>query len=492
MNRIIITQFNDIMFLLLYEDDVLVECHPLMSTEGGGVQIGNIYLGRVQKKVKNINSAFITLDGKNVGYLPLDEKPALVLNRKLPKGLSSIAESDLILVQVEQEPQKMKQARVTGNINLSGKYAAVDMDAGKMGVSRKISDMETRERLKALLEAFVSDLFEQTEKKVLNDSKEQNDSTKQNNTEEQDIQKEQSDSKKKNNGYGYVLRTACENAPDSEIYGELAALTSQMDALIKRATYERRTGLLYGNKPEYITLIETYGIDRISEIKTDIPDVYETLLHYFRAANIDNTVASRDVENNNMLTFRDVDNQITSRADNSNNKPSESLTADKNDNQINISMYEDKNYPYYKLLGLETEIGKLLNKRVWLKSGGFLVIEPTEAMVVIDVNTGKSIGKKKHDAHILKVNLEAAAETARQLRLRNLSGIIMVDFINMESEEDKQKVIACLRREFARDKVSTHFIEITKLDVFEITRKKQRRPLHEILKYRENDLSVIE
>ena len=396
MNRVVITHFNNIDFLLVYEEDELVECHPLISS--GGVQIGNIYLGRVQKKVKNINSAFITLDGERVGYLPLDDKPALVLNRSLPKGLSSIAENDLILVQVEQEPQKMKQARVTGNINLSGKYVALDMDAGKIGISKKISDNETRDRLKALLES--SDTV-----------------------------------KSRCMQYGYVLRTDCGDADDSDIYAELTSLTSQMDKLIESATYKRRTGLLYGNKPEYITLMESYGIGRVTEIKTDNEEVYENLIQYYRTANI----------------------------------------------SMNISMYEDKDYPYYKLLGLEAEISKLLNKKVWLKSGGFLMIEPTEAMVVVDVNTGKSIGKKNRDAHILKINLEAAKETARQLRLRNLSGIIMVDFINMESEDAKQKVVECLKSEFAKDKISTHFIEITKLDVFEITRKKQRRPLHELL-----------
>lgn len=417
MVRIIITQYNEIEFLMVYEDDVLVEVHPLLASNS--LQIGNIYLGRIQKKVKNINSAFISLDGDNLGYLPLDDKPALILNRQLPKGLSSIAESDLILVQVEQEPQKMKQARVTGNINLSGKYAAVDLNEGNIGVSKRISDNTAREHLKQLLEDFIHGNF--------------------------DLH------------YGYVLRTACEGADDSDIIDELKSLTSQMDALIKRATYERRTGLLYGDKPEYITFIENYGIDRISEIKTDINEVYDVLVSYY-------------------------DSIIYMGKNDSNDS----------DDKLHISKYEDKDYPYYKLLGLEAEIGRLLNKKVWLKSGGFLIIEPTEAMVVIDVNTGKSIGKKDRDAHILKINLEAAAEVAKQLRLRNLSGIIMVDFINMGSDDDKNKIANCLRREFSKDKVSTHFIEITKLDVFEITRKKQRRPLHEILYYKNDSVFPIE
>ena len=85
-----------------------------------------------------------------------------------------------------------------------------------------------------------------------------------------------------------------------------------------------------------------------------------------------------------------------------------------------------------------------LGKRVWLKSGGYLVIEPTEAMVVIDVNTGKYSGKKKLQETILKINLEAAVEIARQIRLRNLSGIILVDFIDMEPEEDREILLKAL------------------------------------------------
>lgn len=443
MKRIIITRYNEINILLIYEEDVLVEVHPIVNSDK--VQIGNIYLGRVQKKLKNIDAAFVSLDGDNVGYLPLDDKPAIILNRKLPKGLPSIAENDLILVQVEQEPQKMKQARLTGNINLSGKYCVVDLESGKNGISKKITDNASREKIKKLLYSFVEGITDYQDDSV---NMEKNESV----SLEADITKNQS-----NTQYGYVLRTACENADYKEIITELNSITARMNELIHRAAYERNTGLLIGDVPEYISIIENYGFERIDEIKTDILDVYRDLINYFEDNNINYNIPY----NNSLRKSLNKD--------------------DLNDNTLNISMYDDKEYPYYKLLGLESEISKLLNKKVWLKSGGFLVIEPTEAMVVIDVNTGKAINKKNRDTHVLKINIEAAVEAARQIRLRNLSGIIMIDFINMSTEEDKKKVVNCLRREFEKDKVSTHFIEITKLDVFEITRKKQRRPIYEIL-----------
>ena len=121
------------------------------------------------------------------------------------------------------------------------------------------------------------------------------------------------------------------------------------------------------------------------------------------------------------------------------------------------------------------------NRRVWMKSGGYLVIEPTEALTVIDVNTGKYTGKKTPAETILKINLEAAHEVARQLSLRNLSGIIIVDFIDMESKEDQETLMRTLGEELSRDPVKTILVDMTRLGLVEITRKKVRRPLHEIL-----------
>ena len=132
-----------------------------------------------------------------------------------------------------------------------------------------------------------------------------------------------------------------------------------------------------------------------------------------------------------------------------------------------------------KLYSLDNALSKALDKRVWLKSGGYLVIEPTEAMVVIDVNTGKYEGKKKLEETVLKINLEAAAEIARQLRLRNLSGIIMVDFIDMNQEESKMQLMEALKAAVAKDPVKTVVVEMTRLNLVEITRKKVRRPLYE-------------
>ena len=143
--------------------------------------------------------------------------------------------------------------------------------------------------------------------------------------------------------------------------------------------------------------------------------------------------------------------------------------------------YEDENLPLMKLYRLESVLKSATDRRVWLKSGGYLVIEPTEALTVIDVNTGKYTGKKTPAETILKINLEAACETARQLSLRNLSGIIIVDFIDMESKEDQETLMRVLGEEISQDPVKTVLVDMTRLGLVELTRKKVRRPLHEIL-----------
>ena len=124
-------------------------------------------------------------------------------------------------------------------------------------------------------------------------------------------------------------------------------------------------------------------------------------------------------------------------------------------------------------------MSEALGKKVWMKSGGYLVIEPTEALVVIDVNTGKYSGKKALRETIMKINLEAAEEIGHQIRLRNLSGIIVIDFIDMEREEDKKFLLKRLEEIVSKDPVKTTVVEITKLNLVEITRKKIRKPLCE-------------
>jgi ribonuclease G len=140
-----------------------------------------------------------------------------------------------------------------------------------------------------------------------------------------------------------------------------------------------------------------------------------------------------------------------------------------------------KDIPIFDHYGIEAELEKALQRKVWLKSGGYLVIDRAEALVAIDVNTGKFVGKKNLEDTIVKTNLEAAKEVARQIRLRDLGGIIIVDFIDMENEDNKKRVVNALENELLYDRARTNVLELTELGLVQMTRKRVRESLKQIL-----------
>lgn len=140
--------------------------------------------------------------------------------------------------------------------------------------------------------------------------------------------------------------------------------------------------------------------------------------------------------------------------------------------------YYDGRLPLFEANGIEQEIEKALERKVWLECGGYLVIDHTEALTSIDVNTGRYIGTTNLADTVRKTNLDAAVEIACQMRLRDIGGIIIVDFIDMESKDDQEQVLLRLEEETRKDKTKTHILGFTHLGLVEITRKKVREGLH--------------
>ncbi|MGN0203184.1 MAG: ribonuclease E/G [Coprococcus sp.] len=161
-------------------------------------------------------------------------------------------------------------------------------------------------------------------------------------------------------------------------------------------------------------------------------------------------------------------------------KISDTFAADKSEtSSLTLKYYDDPSYSLIKLKGIEAQIEKAIQKKVWLKSGAYLVIEPTEALTVIDVNTGKAVGKQNMEENFFRINMEAAREVCRQLRLRNISGIVIVDFINMKNQDHLRQLMECLKEEASKDAVQTTIVDRTALHLVEITRKKVHRSLFE-------------
>lgn len=244
--------------------------------------------------------------------------------------------------------------------------------------------------------------------------------------------------------FGYVLRTNCrELHKDYEpLKKELEVLTAQAKDTLKTAMYKTCYSRLFAAPASYLSQLQSLYQSEYDEILTDDKEIYENLCHFCSLEN-------------------------TGGGDGFSKK---------------IRLYEDAMLPLQKLYCVETRLSEALSKNVWLKSGGYLVIEPTEALTVIDVNTGKSIGKKEAKEHYFKINMEAAKEIAIQLRLRNISGMVLVDFINMQSKEQEEALVQKLRALLRADSVKTDVIDITGLGLVEITREKRNKPLWEQLK----------
>jgi len=148
--------------------------------------------------------------------------------------------------------------------------------------------------------------------------------------------------------------------------------------------------------------------------------------------------------------------------------------------KYSMELYDEEE-PIFDHFGLEVEISRALGRKVWLKSGGYIIIEQTEALTAVDVNTGRFVGKHNLEDTILKTNLEAVKEIAYQLRLRNIGGIIIIDFIDMEKEVNRDKVFAALEEALKADKSKTNILKISELGLVEMTRKRVRESIGRLM-----------
>ncbi len=236
---------------------------------------------------------------------------------------------------------------------------------------------------------------------------------------------------------GVIVRTAAEGQVEKSLKRDMKYLVKLWDKIQKKAGAVRAPALLHKDYDLISQIVRDYLSDDINRLVVDSRSEYERI---------------REMLGNLSPKLRKKVSYY----------------------QSNIQIFD-----YYQI---ETQIEKALKRKVWLDCGGYLVIDETEAMVIIDVNTGKYIGNTNNLSDtVLKTNLEAAKEIARQLRLRNMAGIIIVDFIDMESDEDRAKVINLLQEEIKRDRVKTNIVGFTQLGLVEITRKKVKRDLDETL-----------
>jgi len=240
-------------------------------------------------------------------------------------------------------------------------------------------------------------------------------------------------------GHGLIVRTAAEGASEDELRRDVAGLLEQWRAIEIESARANAPGLLY-REPDLAVRI-----------------LREELNGDYRGVVIDDHSLYRQVRDYVAMVSPDLAERV--------------------------EYYdpEAERQPIFEHYHVHEQLHKALDRKVWLPSGGSLIIERTEALTVIDVNTGKNVGKTNLEETVFRNNLEAAEEVARQLRLRDIGGIIVIDFIDMEIRENRSKVAAALRSALARDKTRTQVFDISELGLVEMTRKRISEGLIESL-----------
>lgn len=422
-------------------------------------QVGNIYIGKILNIVKNINAAFVDFGCGINGYLALEKAETFYFTTRLRPGQITIG--DELLVQLAKEPIKTKLPVLDGNLNISGRFLVLVHGEKGIVFSRKIKKSAFQKELKAYLEAH--NLIPDT--------------------------------------CAVIVRTNAADAETEQIEQEARELKARYETMLEKAPYQKCFSRIWKEEHPFLSLIRDYPMDRDLEIVTDIRELYEEICEKIQGVQVIKEVSElvKKIKSSKTISpqekycsdgsakrFHLTENvELTEDADRAVGHTGNSTDREFHTEPFSglyLRYYEDPKLSLTALYSLNTIFDQALGTRVWLKSGGYLVLEPTEALTVIDVNTGKSIDRISKEQHLLRTNLEAAREIAVQLRLRNYCGIILIDFIDMEEESHTEQLLNCLKQELAKDRTKTSFVDMTRLNLAEVTRKRIRRPLHEAVK----------
>lgn len=375
---------------------------------------GNIYRGQVKNILHNIQSAFIDINEGDNGFIHVSDilentkkfeqlfdmdfdldYDIKEMNAKEQKQLQIeqlLKQDQPVLVQVVKEPIGSKGARLTSNISIAGRFLVLLPNSSHRGVSRKIEDRNSRERLKKLIRAFEMP-----------------------------------------RDMGLICRTASSTASQEMLINEANDLLNTWQNIVGNFSQSSEPTLLYAEsdliKRAVLTSIDKH-YDRI--LIDDYP-TYQICKHLYKRYG--------------------------------------------GDHQLRIEFYRDK-IPMFERFNVEREIEKTLRRKIWLPSGGYLYFDRTEAMYTIDVNSGRSSGNQSDvEESLVRINLEAAQEISRQLRLRNIGGLIICDFIDMRLKKNQRRVLDRLRDCMKDDSAKCTILGMSEFGLVEMTRQRSRGSL---------------
>jgi ribonuclease G len=390
--------------------------------------VGNIFKARVSRVLPGMQSAFIDVGLKRTGFLHISDivdnydatdNQTLITNIQNPSINTVLRESQDILVQVIKDPLGSKGARLTTRISIPSRYLVYLPEHPMIAVSQRIEDQVERERLQQIIISYHQSHME----KVANSDLENNSIF-------------SIDQIGLVNNGGFIIRTAAEGASENEIHKDIEYLYKLWDSTSRLKDIASSPSIVYEDLPLTLRTIRDLVHSNIERIRIDSTDSFEEAIKF---------------------TQNFIPEFVT-----------------------RIEHYAGER-PILDLYSIEDEIQKSLSRKVQLKSGGHLVIDQTEAMTTVDVNTGAFVGHKTHEETIYKTNLEASQVICRQLRLRNLGGIIIIDFIDMASAEHGRQVLRTLEKNIERDTSKYSISELTSLGLVQLTRKRTRESLEHVL-----------
>jgi ribonuclease G len=237
-------------------------------------------------------------------------------------------------------------------------------------------------------------------------------------------------------GTGFIVRTVAENVTKAEIEADMEFLLLLWDDIRSNAQRVQAPCLIYKDLDMVLKAVRDLFTDNVNELVVDSKSMHERLLNF-------------------VLTFAP---KLKSRI-----------------------VYYDSEVPIFDAYGIEVNIARAIDKKVWLRSGGYLIIETTEALTVVDVNTGRYVGKNNLNETIFKTNMEAVKEIAYQLRLRNIGGIIIIDFIDMEIEQHREELYNTFQEAMRKDKNRVNILKVSEFGLVQMTRKRSSESLSQLM-----------
>lgn len=377
--------------------------------------VGDIYYGRIARVLPGIRAAFVDINMKHDAFLhfsdigdrmkelqavfddddedgekPPQEKPQAEKQENVPSVKEKAAQlhkGQEILVQIIKEPVKDKGVRVTSSISIPGRFCVLIPYDNKVGISKKITDLRERKRLRRLAKGILPD------------------------------------------NCGLIIRTAAKDQTEESLTGDLKYLVKTWDEIQENIKAQSPPALVYKDISTTMSVIRDMLTNDITNLYIDSKKILKEIKDYLQII-----------------------------------QPS--LVA-----KVEFYRGSDSIFDYFKI---EEQIRELMGRRVSLPAGGHIVIEHTEAMTVIDVNSGRYAAKKEQELNSLKTDLEAAREIVRQLRLRDIGGLIVVDFIDLEDDKNRKKIFDELKKEFRKDRAKIAMLPMTDFGLMQITRERIR------------------